>query len=50
VYPLAALLARGYQPVRFKALADDTMVVAQSTYGTEKEAPTGRAPKKKSKR
>jgi hypothetical protein len=46
VYPLAALLARGYQPVRFKALADDTMVVAQSTYQAEKEAPTGRAQKK----
>lgn len=29
VYPLAALLARGYQPVRYKALADDNMVVAQ---------------------
>jgi hypothetical protein len=23
VYPLASLLARGYQPVRFRALADD---------------------------
>src|SRR5437660_384176 len=31
VYPLAALLARGYQPVRYKALADDTMVVAQGS-------------------
>jgi hypothetical protein len=50
VYPLASLLARGYQPVRFKALADDTMVVAQSTYGAEKDAPTGRALKKKGKR
>jgi hypothetical protein len=50
VYPLASLLARGYQPVRFKGLADDTMVVAQSTYGAEKEAPTGRALKKKGKR
>jgi hypothetical protein len=47
VYPLASLLSRGYQPVRFKALADDTMVVAQSTYEAEKETPTGRALKKK---
>ncbi|WP_426425245.1 hypothetical protein [Bradyrhizobium genosp. A] len=31
VYPLAALLARGYQPVRYKALADDNMVVAQGS-------------------
>jgi len=46
VYPLAALLARGYQPVRFKALADDAMVVAQSTYEAEKEVPTGREIKK----
>jgi hypothetical protein len=35
VYPLAALLARGYQPVRFKALADDTTAVAQSSYEVE---------------
>ena len=46
VYPLAALLARGYQPVRFKALADDAMVVAQSTYEAEKEAPTGQEARK----
>ena len=46
VYPLAALLARGYQPVRFKALADDAMVVAQTAYEAEKEAPTGREHKK----
>jgi hypothetical protein len=38
VYPLAALLARGYQPVRFKALEDDAMVVAQSTYEADKPA------------
>ena len=30
VYPLAALLARGFQPVRFRALANDTSVVAQA--------------------
>jgi len=29
VYPLAALLARGYTPVRFKALANDNSLVAQ---------------------
>jgi hypothetical protein len=46
VYPLAALLARGYQPVRFKALADDTMVVAQGTYEIEKDAPSSRAQRK----
>jgi hypothetical protein len=50
VYPLAALLARGYQPVRFKALADDSMVVAQSTYATENEAPTGKELKRTSGR
>ena len=47
---MAALLGRGYQPVRFKALADDAMVVAQSTYEAEKNAPTGRELKKKGKR
>jgi hypothetical protein len=36
VYPLASLLARGYQPVRFKALADDNMVVAQTAYASDK--------------
>ena len=29
IYPMASLLARGYTPVRFKALANDTTVVAQ---------------------
>lgn len=45
VYPLAALLSRGYQPVRFKGLSEDNMVVAQSTYEAAKEAPTGKAQK-----
>jgi hypothetical protein len=36
IYPLASLLARGYQPVRFKGLAEDTMVVAQSAYAGDK--------------
>jgi hypothetical protein len=30
IYPLATLLARGYSPVRFKALANDTSVVAMA--------------------
>jgi hypothetical protein len=30
VYPLAALLARGFQPVRFRALENDTSVVAEA--------------------
>jgi hypothetical protein len=47
VYPLAALLSRGYQPVRFKALADDTTVVAQSTYAADSDAPAGRVSKRK---
>ena len=56
VYPLGALLARGYQPVRFRAFADDTTVVADSVYEPEKpdkpdkEVTTGRGPKKKAKR
>jgi hypothetical protein len=32
VYPLAGLLARGFAPVRFSALAEDTTSVAQSAY------------------
>ena len=32
VYPLASLLGRGYVPVRFRALADDQMVVSAATY------------------
>jgi hypothetical protein len=30
VYPLASLLARGYVPVRFRTLANDTSAVAMS--------------------
>jgi hypothetical protein len=44
VYPLASLLERGYVPVRFRALADDTTTVAASAY-QEAEAPTGRSKK-----
>jgi hypothetical protein len=41
VYPLAALLARGFQPVRFRALANDTSVVAQ-VVPTEKPDPNAK--------
>ena len=47
VYPLASLLSRGYQPVRFRALADDNMVIAQNAYGADKETPAGRSRKTK---
>ncbi|WP_409411258.1 hypothetical protein [Bradyrhizobium sp. AUGA SZCCT0182] len=36
IYPLASLLARGYTPVRFKGLAEDNMVIAQSAYASDK--------------
>jgi hypothetical protein len=42
VYPLASLLARGYQPVRFRALANDTSEVAQAT-PAEKPEPAAKA-------
>jgi hypothetical protein len=38
VYPLASLLARGYTPVRFKALANDASVVAQAMMPEEAKA------------
>lgn len=44
IYPLAALLARGYVPVRFRALANDQTVVAASTYKSA-DGPTGRQKK-----
>jgi hypothetical protein len=44
VYPLAALLARGYAPVRFRALADDQMTVSANVY-QDNDAPTGRSKK-----
>ena len=50
IYPLAALLARGYQPVRFRALADDTMVVAQDAYSVEKDVNQKVAQKPKHRR
>jgi hypothetical protein len=44
VYPLAALLERGYVPVRFRALAEDEVTVSASVY-QETESPTGRSKK-----
>ena len=41
VYPLASLLARGYNPVRFRAFADDQTTVSADAY-QEDDAPTGR--------
>jgi len=42
IYPLAALLERGYVPVRFRALADDTMTVAAGAY-PQADSPAGRS-------
>ncbi len=42
VYPLASLLARGYQPVRFRALINDTSTVAEITPAPEKVEPKAR--------
>jgi len=39
VYPLAALLSRGYIPVRFRALSDDQTVVSANAY-QDKESST----------
>jgi hypothetical protein len=39
VYPLASLLARGYQPVRFRALLNDTSTVAEISPAPEKAEP-----------
>ena len=36
VYPLSSLLARGYRPVRFRSLVNDTSVVAQVAPPSEK--------------
>jgi len=51
VYPLASLLARGYQPVRYKALANDTSQVAQAQEKPEKaERPQKSEPERRSRR
>jgi hypothetical protein len=39
VYPLATLLARGYSPVRFKAFANDTSVVAMAAPDLPEQKP-----------
>jgi len=44
VYPLAALLERGYVPVRFRGLAEEEMTVSATAYH-DTEAPTGRSKK-----
>jgi hypothetical protein len=49
VYPLASLLARGYQPVRFRALVNDTSVVADMAPPTEKAEPAAKGQQPKSK-
>jgi hypothetical protein len=41
VYPLASLLARGYAPVRYRALINDTSAVAQAP-SPKSDAQTGR--------
>ncbi len=43
VYPLAGLLERGYQPVRFRAFAEDQTTVSANTY--QEDSPTGREQK-----
>ena len=50
VYPLAALLARGFVPVRFSALAEDTTSVAQTAYSDKGEHHMTTEPKAKAKR
>jgi hypothetical protein len=50
VYPLASLLARGYTPVRFKALANDTTVVAQLNAPDEPKAKAKSSSKSSKKR
>lgn len=43
VYPLAGLLARGYVPVRFRAFADDPVLVSENAY--QKNVTSGREQK-----
>ena len=47
VYPLAALLSRGYVPVRFRALADDQTLVSANAY---QEKDTSNAQPKKNRK
>jgi hypothetical protein len=48
VYPLGALLERGYIPVRFRGLAEDETMVSASAY-QEEEAPVKPADKASNK-
>ena len=41
-YPLASLLARGYRPVRFRALENDTSMVAQVAPAPAKNSANGK--------
>jgi hypothetical protein len=51
IYPISSLLARGYTPVRFRALANDTSQVAQAQIKNPDEAASKKeaAPKKRAK-
>ena len=46
IYPHAGLASRGFHPVRFKGLADDNTVVAQSAYDADKDALAGKSQNK----
>ena len=46
VYPLASLLARGYAPVRYRALLNDTSAVAQAP-APKSESPTTQSKKRR---
>lgn len=47
VYPLASLLARGYVPVRFRALANDTSTVAMAAPDKPARKPKAQKPKRR---
>jgi hypothetical protein len=47
VYPLSSLLARGYRPVRFRALVNDTSVVAQVAPAPEKPQTMAKRPRRR---
>jgi hypothetical protein len=42
VYPLASLLARGFEPVRYRAIADDDSVKVSEAAAVEREPKTPR--------
>ena len=46
VYPIASLLARGYTPVRFRALANDTSQVAQAQVTTSESSKPAKRPRR----